>query len=39
MFTQPYIYKVIDKETQEFYIGSQCSGKIIGKNYFTLAIL
>ena len=35
MFTQPYIYKVIDKETQEFYIGSQCSGKIIGKNYFT----
>lgn len=29
MFTQPYIYKVIDKETQEFYIGSQCSGKII----------
>ena len=30
-----YIYKVIDKETKEFYIGSQVQGKVIGKNYFT----
>lgn len=30
-----YIYKVTDKETKDFYIGSQCSGKIIGVNYFT----
>lgn len=32
---KPYIYKVTDKVTGEFYIGSQCSGKVIGKNYFT----
>ena len=32
---KPYIYKITNKDTKEFYIGSQCSGKIIGKNYFT----
>ena len=32
---KPYIYKVTDKVTGEFYIGSQCRGKVIGKNYFT----
>ena len=31
----PYIYKVTDKVTGQFYIGSQCRGKVIGKNYFT----
>lgn len=30
-----YIYKVTDKKTKEFYIGSQCGGKTIGVNYFT----
>ena len=30
-----YIYKVTDKETRQFYIGSQCGGKTIGVNYFT----
>ncbi len=30
-----YIYKVTDKETKEFYIGSQCRGLTIGVNYFT----
>lgn len=30
-----YIYKVTDKVTGCFYIGSQCQGKIIGVNYFT----
>ena len=34
-YLKPYIYKITDKETSEFYIGSQCSGLIIGKNYFT----
>lgn len=33
--TSPYIYKVVDKETKEFYIGSQCRGKTIGVDYFT----
>ena len=32
---KPYIYKVTDKVTGEFYIGSQCRGLSIGKNYFT----
>lgn len=32
---KPYIYKVTDKVTGEFYIGSQCRGLVIGKNYFT----
>lgn len=30
-----YIYKVTDKETRQFYMGSQCGGKTIGVNYFT----
>lgn len=30
-----YIYKVTDKTTRQFYIGSQCGGKTIGVNYFT----
>lgn len=30
-----YIYKVTDKVTGQFYIGSQCTGKIIGVDYFT----
>ena len=30
-----YIYKVTDKITGCFYIGSQCDGKTIGVNYFT----
>lgn len=30
-----YIYKVTDKETRQFYIGSQCRVKTIGVNYFT----
>ena len=32
---KPYIYKVTKFETGQYYIGSQCRGKIIGKNYFT----
>ena len=32
---KPYIYLVKNKITKQFYIGSQCSGKILGKNYFT----
>ena len=31
----PYIYKVTNLETHQYYIGSQCSGKTIGVNYFT----
>ena len=31
----PYIYKVTNLETGQYYIGSQCSGKTIGHNYFT----
>ena len=30
-----YIYKVTDKTTRQFYIGSQCRGKTIGVDYFT----
>ena len=32
---KPYIYKVTNLETHQYYIGSQCSGKKIGVNYFT----
>ena len=32
---KPYIYKVTNLETGQYYIGSQCSGKIVGMNYFT----
>ena len=32
---KPYIYKVTNFETGQYYIGSQCSGKIVGVNYFT----
>ena len=32
---KPYIYKVTNLETHQYYIGSQCRGKIIGVNYFT----
>ena len=32
---KPYIYKVTSFETGQYYIGSQCSGKTIGVNYFT----
>ena len=32
---KPYIYKVTNLETGQYYIGSQCSGKIVGVNYFT----
>ena len=32
---KPYIYKVTNLETGQYYIGSQCIGKIIGVNYFT----
>ena len=32
---EPYIYKVTNLETGQYYIGSQCSGKIVGMNYFT----
>ena len=32
---KPYIYKVTNQETGQYYIGSQCSGKTIGVNYFT----
>lgn len=31
----PYIYKITKKDTGQFYIGSQCRGLEIGKNYFT----
>ena len=34
-FRKPYIYKVTNLETHQYYIGSQCSGKKIGVNYFT----
>ena len=32
---KPYIYKVTNLENHQYYIGSQCSGKKIGVNYFT----
>ena len=32
---KPYIYKVTNLETHQYYIGSQCRGKIVGHNYFT----
>ena len=32
---KPYIYKVTNLETHQYYIGSQCIGKTIGHNYFT----
>ena len=32
---KPYIYKVTNLETHQYYIGSQCRGKIVGMNYFT----
>ena len=32
---KPYIYKVTNFETGQYYIGSQCSGKVVGVNYFT----
>ena len=32
---KPYIYKVTNLETGQYYIGSQYSGKKIGVNYFT----
>ena len=32
---KPYIYKVTNCENHQYYIGSQCSGKKIGVNYFT----
>lgn len=32
---KPYIYKVTNLETGQYYVGSQCSGKTIGKDYFT----
>ena len=31
----PYIYKVTNLETHQYYIGSQCIGKTVGVNYFT----
>ena len=31
----PYIYKVTNLETHQYYIGSQCRGLLIGENYFT----
>ena len=31
----PHIYKVTNLETGQYYIGSQCSGKTVGVNYFT----
>ena len=34
-YRKPYIYKVTNLETGQYYIGSQCSGKKIGVNYFT----
>ena len=32
---KPYIYKVTNLETHQYYIGSQCIGKTVGVNYFT----
>ena len=32
---KPHIYKVTNFETGQYYIGSQCSGKTVGVNYFT----
>ena len=32
---KPYIYKVTNFETGQYYIGSQCRGLLIGENYFT----
>ena len=32
---KPYIYKVTNLETGQYYIGSQCRGLLIGENYFT----
>ena len=32
---KPYIYKVTNFVTGQYYIGSQCSGKTVGVNYFT----
>ena len=32
---KPYIYKVTNLETHQYYIGGQYSGKTIGVNYFT----
>ena len=32
---KPYIYKVTNLETGQYYIGSQCIGKTVGVNYFT----
>lgn len=32
---KPYIYKVTNLETHQYYIGSQCRGKTVGVNYFT----
>lgn len=32
---KPYIYKVTSRETGQYYIGSQCSGKTIGVDYYT----
>ena len=32
---KPYIYKVTNFETGQYYIGSQCIGKTVGVNYFT----
>ena len=33
--SKPYIYIVKNKQNGKFYIGSQCSCKIVGINYFT----
>ena len=32
---KPHIYKVTNLKTHQYYIGSQCSGKTVGVNYFT----
>lgn len=32
---KPYIYKVTNLESGQYYIGSQCRGLLIGVNYFT----
>ena len=34
-YRKPYIYKVTNLETHQYYIGSQCRGLLIGENYFT----
>ena len=34
-YRKPYIYKVTNLETGQYYIGSQCRGLLIGENYFT----